>query len=236
MNKSNRIDLLYLTNQNFIDKYNQKKINTQQNETLDDDIAFYRKRIFNTTKDLLRKKSVNSTVDSSFIEYCRELIKYFKFIDKKDVLQEEYKDLKEKKKKNIDHNFNLSENDKIMSKETKKTIRTIKDCIPIKVKTKPKQKRKYPKKKDVNIKDEKFRIKGLEKEKSNQFICPVNQNKKELLKKFTKQNKKENIKHKKQNENIKQKSQNKKRNTKQKKEEELIQKEQDDLISLILGK
>ena len=225
MSKSNQIDLLYLTNQNFIDKYNQKKTTLDENETLDEDIAFYRKRIFNTTKELLRKNSVNSVVDSSFIEYCKELIKYFKFIDKKDVLQEEYKDLKEKKQTKVDHNFNLSENDKIMSKETKKTIRTIKDCIPLKVKTKPKQKRTYPKKKNFNIKDEKFRIKGLEKEKSNQFICPVNQNKKELLKKFAKQN-----------ENIKQKKQNKKRNTKQKKEEELIQKEQDDLIALILGK
>ena len=29
MNKNNQVDLLYLTNQNFIDKYNQKKINTQ---------------------------------------------------------------------------------------------------------------------------------------------------------------------------------------------------------------
>ena len=224
MSKSNQIDLLYLTNQNFIDKYNQKKSSLSENETLNEDIAFYRKRILNTTKELLRKKSVNSTVDSSFIEYCSELIKYFKFKDKKDVLQEEYKDLKEKTQTKVNDNFNLSENDKIMSKETKKTIRTIKDCIPIKVKTKPKQKRTYPKKKNVNIKDEKFRIKGLEKEKSNQFICPVNQNKKEVQKKFTKQN-----------ENIKQKKQNKKRNTKQKKEEELIQKEQDDLIALILG-
>ena len=39
-----------------------------------------------------------------------------------------------------------------MSKETKKTIRTIKDCIPIKVKTKPKQKRTYPKKKILILK------------------------------------------------------------------------------------
>ena len=224
MSKSNQIDLLYLTNQNFIDKYNQKQSSLSENETLNEDIAFYRKRILNTTKELLRKNSVNSTVDSSFIEYCSELIKYFKFKDKKDVLQEEYKDLKEKKQTKVDHNFNLSDKDKIMSNETKKTIRTIKDCIPLKVKTKPKQKRKYPKKKNVNIKDEKFRIKGLEKEKSKQFICPVNQNKKEVQKKFTKQN-----------ENIKQKKQNKKRNTKQKKEEELIQKEQDDLIALILG-
>ena len=101
MSKSNRIDLLYLTNQNFIDKYNQKTNILDENETLDEDIAFYRKRILNTTKDLLRKNSINSTVDSSFIEYCSELIKYFKFIDKKDILQEEYKDLKEKEQTKV---------------------------------------------------------------------------------------------------------------------------------------
>ncbi len=234
MNKKNQIDLLYLTNQNFIDKYNQKKTNTL-NDQLQEDIMFYRKRILNTTKHLLRKQSINSTVDSSFIEYCDELIKYFKFIDKKDIIQEEYKNLKDKKKKPVNVNFQLTENDKIMSKETKKTIRTIKDCIPIQVKSKPKKKRTYPKKKDINIKEEKFRIKGLEKEKSKQFICPENQNKKELLKKFTKkQNKKELLKKdEKQNKNIKQ---NKKSDTIKKEDIKIKQPKNDDLIAAILGK
>ena len=185
MNQKDRIDLLYLTNQNFADKYN-KKITKNTNQNLKQDIFFYRKRILNVTKDLLREKSINKTIDSVFLEYAQELINYFKFIDKKDILQEEYKDLKEKKKKQVNTDFKLNESDKIMSRETKKTIKTIKDCIPIIVKSRPQKKKNYPKKKDINIKDPKFRIKGLEKEKSNQIICPEKQNIiKENLKKNT---------------------------------------------------
>ena len=235
MNKKNQIDLLYLTNQNYVDKYNQKKTSLDQNETLTKDIAFYRKRILNTTKDLLRKNSINNTVDSCFVEYCSELIKYFKFIDKKDILQEEYKNLKEKKKKKVDKNFTLMDNDKIMSRETKKTIRTIKDCLPINIKSKPKKKRTYPKKKEININDPKFRIKGLEKEKSNQFICPVNLNEKKLLKKFTKQ--KENITHKKENiEHKKENIEHKKNLTKKQEKKKKNKQKNDDLIAAILGK
>ena len=93
MNKKDQIDLLYLTNQNFIDKYNQK---LDENKTYNkEEIRFYRKRILSTTKDLLRENSINSDIDNSFLNYAQELIKYYKFIDKKDILQEEYKDLKE---------------------------------------------------------------------------------------------------------------------------------------------
>ena len=124
------------------------------------------------TKELLRNNSVNICVDSSFNSYCNELIKYFKFQDKKDMIQEEYKNLKEKEAKPLAVDFKLSEKNQIMARETKKHIKTIKDCIPLVVKNTKKKKVKYPKKKDINIKDPKFRIKGLEKEKSKQFICP----------------------------------------------------------------
>ena len=221
MNKKDRIDLLYLTNQNLVDKYNEKITEKDIDKHLKQDILFYRKRILNVTKDLLRENSVNPTIDSIFLEYTQELINYFKFIDKKDILQDEYKDLKEKKKKQVDTNFKLSESDKIMSRETKKTIKTIKDCIPIIVKSRPQKKRNYPKKKDINIKDPKFRIKGLGKEKSNQFICPEKQNiVKENLKKNT-------IK----NESIKQKKDAIPKKRKVKKE-----KKQLNLVAEILGK
>ena len=221
MNKKDRIDLLYLTNQNLVDKYNEKINEKDINQHLKQDIFFYRKRILNITKDLLRENSINPNIDSIFLEYAQELVKYFKFIDKKDILQDEYKDLKEKKKKLVNTNFKLSESDKIMSRETKKTIKTIKDCIPIIVKSRPQKKRNYPKKKNINIKDPKFRIKGLEKEKSNQFICPEKQNiVKENLKKNT-------IK----NEIIKQKKNDIPKKRKAKKE-----KKQFDLVAEILGK
>ena len=75
----------------------------------------------------------------------------------------------------------------------------------------------------------------MEKEKSKQFISPENQNKKELLKKFTKkQNKKELLKkEEKQNKNIKQ---NKKSDTIKKEDIKIKQPKNDDLIAAILGK
>ena len=214
MIKNDSIDLLYLTNQSFVDKYNQKIGTSVHTVTLKKDILFYRKRILQTTKDLLRDNSINSNVDSSFYQYVQELIKYYKFIHKKDIIQEEYKNLKEKPKKEVNTNFKLSENNKIMSRETKKHIKTIKDYIPIVVRTKKKKKRTYPKKKEIDIKNPKFRIKGLEKEKSKQIICPEKQ--------------------KKEQEEEEQKKEQK--NKKTEKSGKLENKKEVDLVAAILGK
>jgi hypothetical protein len=181
---ADNVDLLYLTNHHFLDKYN-KKQTPETSKQLNDDINFYRKRIFSTTKDLLRGNTINNTVDQSFYNYAQELINHFKFIDKKDILQQEYLHLKEKPKKQINPNFNLSEKNQIMTRETKNHIKTIKDYIPITIKTKKKKQINYPKKKEIDIKNPKFRIKGLEKEKSKQIICQekqkdINQNIKEV--------------------------------------------------------
>ena len=167
---NDNIDLLYLTNQHFIGKYDQQKQTSKNSKQLIEDIEFYRKRIFSNTKDMLRGKTINNPINDSFYNYAQELIKYFKFTDKQDILQEEYTNLKEKTAK-IDQNFKLSDQNQIITRETKQ-IKTIEDYIPITVKKKKKKKINYPKKRIIDIKNPKFRIKGLEKEKSKQFICP----------------------------------------------------------------
>ena len=171
MNKKENIDLLYLTNQHFVGKYDQKKQVSENLKQFTEDMSFYRKRIFSTTKDIIRGKTINNPVNNSFNNYAQELIKYFKYLDKQDILQQEYDDLKEKNPTKLDDNFNLSEKNQIITRETKKQIKTITDYIPITVKTK-KKKINYPKKRVIDIKNPKFRTKGLEKEKSKQIICP----------------------------------------------------------------
>ena len=101
-----------------------------------------------------------------------------------------------------------------MSRETKKHIKTIKDYIPIVVRTKKKKKRTYPKKKEIDIKNPKFRIKGLEKEKSKQIICPEKQKKE-------------------QEEGLQKKEQ---KNKKKEKSGKLENKKEVDLVAAILGK
>ena len=100
LSKNNQIDLLYLTNPHLKIKYNK-----QLEKLIDeDDIKFYRKRILQTTKDYLRGNKVNKSIDSAFEEYANQLINHYKFIDKKEMIQKEYKNLpkkENKKKKNF---------------------------------------------------------------------------------------------------------------------------------------
>ena len=67
----------------------------------EEDIKFYRKRILQTTKNYLRLNRINSEVDSAFENYAEQLIKHFKFIDKKEMVQKEYENLPKKKNKKI---------------------------------------------------------------------------------------------------------------------------------------
>ena len=130
MEKNGEIDLLYLTNQNFIDKYNKQKEKESDSEYLED-LLFYRKRILNITKQLLRKNSITKNVDDSFKNYSIQLIKHLKFKDKKDLLQEEFKEFKQKTKKSVKKDFNLSDQNQIMTREIKKQTKTIENCIPL---------------------------------------------------------------------------------------------------------
>ena len=175
ISQNNRIDLLYLTNPNFKNKYNKqlmKRVN-------DEDIKFYRKRILQDTKDLLRGNKLGEEVNAVFDKYCGKLIDYYKFIDKKTIIQEEYKDLPIKKEK-VNENFKLEiENEKLMNKPDV-VKKTIKDFIPIVVKERKKKKMILPKQKNFDLKNPKNR----QKEKSNQFISnDKNKKKKEKNKK-----------------------------------------------------
>ena len=95
LSKNTQIDLLYLTNPNFKIKYN-KEISKIVDE---EDVKFYRKRILQDTKQQLRGEVINEDIKNVFHLYANELIKHYKFIDKKELIQEEYKDLPKKKTK-----------------------------------------------------------------------------------------------------------------------------------------
>ncbi len=87
ISKNKQVDLLYLINPNFKLKYNKEVTEIVDSE----DVKFYRKRILQDTKDLLRGNNITENIQNLFDRYCDELIKYYKFIDKKKQIQEEYK-------------------------------------------------------------------------------------------------------------------------------------------------
>ena len=92
----NRFDLMYLVNPNLMNKL-QHKNNTENTALFKNDIKFYRKRIFALTRDYLRGKKRDNDLDKIWENYAQSCIEYFKFIDKSEIIQNTYKDIKVKK-------------------------------------------------------------------------------------------------------------------------------------------
>ena len=169
LSKNNQVDLLYLTNPNFKLKYNKEKMRLIS----DEDVKFYRKRILQDTKGHLRGNTTTSDITNAFEHFAMELINYYKFIDKKKLIQEEYKNLPKKKCKKPGE-FKLLEENELIMKKTEMIKKTIKDFIPIVVRERSYRKMIIPQLKKYDLKN----IKNREKEKSNQIISNAKKNKK----------------------------------------------------------
>ena len=153
----NMIDLEYLINPAFANL----RANLEENDNLKSDIEFYKKRIFKLTKDLLRNISITTQVDEGFREYARICIKYFKFIDKSDIIQKQYDHHKKRKPKSVVPNKVFP--DHLLMKGVRGFRGTIPECIPVKIKNEKKKIVFMPQSHDINLKDPAFKIKGLGK-------------------------------------------------------------------------
>ena len=160
LSRNLQMDLLYLTNDRM-----RMRVENLDNGVNKEELKFYRKRILQQTKNYLREGRLESSIDRAFDNYVDKLIDYYKFIDKKEMIQKEYEDMKDSPKKKI-KDMNLMEENKKMMKEVEPHVKTIKDFVSV-VSEKPKKKRVIPKLKEYNLKKEELRIKGLVKEKSN---------------------------------------------------------------------
>lgn len=152
----NNIDLMYFTKSSYLNRSSNNIIKCELSE---DDLDFYKKRIFQLTKDLLRKKSTNKKVLGAFNDYALAAIKHFKFEDKKEIYQKEFDDLTEIKKEPI-KDFEINDTTKIMTKEIKINQKSIKDLMNVKTNIKKKS-MKIPKTKKININTNEFKMKGV---------------------------------------------------------------------------
>jgi hypothetical protein len=83
------IDLMYLTNHN-----RQSREANKHSEIVDKkEVSFYRKRIFQLCKDLLRNTDTSIEIKESFDHFCLTAIEHFKMKDKSEIIQNEYKHL-----------------------------------------------------------------------------------------------------------------------------------------------
>ena len=91
-NPTSKYDLLYFTNNNVYKQVDKKE---EVNPNDEEDVKFYRKRILHLTKQLLKNEvKTTPSIKASFNDYINQVIMDFKFIDKKELLQKEYEDIK----------------------------------------------------------------------------------------------------------------------------------------------
>lgn len=156
-------DLLYLTNHNDFRKVK----DTVCEPNLIEDVNFYKERIIQQTIELINNKEVTPQITNCFNNYLFLTVEHFKFIDKRDIIQKEYDNIKEKN--GIERPFNLKKTNKMLEKLKQKTGK-ITDSISIKINHTNEKKIVYPKKMIINLKDDKFKTKGLEKKECEHIL------------------------------------------------------------------
>jgi len=157
----NLIDLQYLTNPFEMNKLMRSKEISLLSQN---DVNFYKKRIFQLTKDMLRGEKINTKVNKAFENYTLTCIEHFKFVDKMEIIQKDYANIKEKSSQN--KKFNLDNTNNIIMKHNKPYRPKITDHIKVKS-TRIVKPPVIPKTRNFNLKDPKFRNKGLKKKNIN---------------------------------------------------------------------
>lgn len=161
----NKITLQYLLNPNIV----VNKAN--DNSNLDKEIKFYRKRIYQITKDMSKGNYLNDNLKNTFENYISEIIYFLKQQDLEDIYQKEYIDIIDNSNSDFDSNdislnrYNdLSCNiDKLLTISTKDNKSNLNNFIKKINITQEDQSNLIPKKKLVNIKDPSLRTKGVKK-------------------------------------------------------------------------
>jgi len=154
----NITDAQYFTNSRGLNKLLNKN---KDFEIPKRELEFYKKRIFQLTKDMLRGEKTDSPPNKAFINYAQCCIKHFKFIDKMELIQKEY-DKVDMTSTEDDTIFDMGTSNKLILRKNKPVRPKITDHINIQS-NQIKKPLIVPKSRHFNLKDPKFREKGLKK-------------------------------------------------------------------------
>lgn len=171
-NSTSSIDLMYLTNINNI-----SKSPTDFNIVDRKEVEFYKKRIFQLCKELLRSKKITPNVNNAFDQFCLNAIEHLKMVDKTEIIQNEYKHLTSLPKQSLNLDI-LNENpDEFMLKKIEKKDEITMDKFVIKNVIK-KDEMVIPKQKSFNLKDVKYQEKDVEVKSKSSIVAMNNKKKK----------------------------------------------------------
>ena len=155
----NILNLKYFTNNSGYTKLFHKEETTELYAK--DDYLFYRKRILQLAKNIMRQKETDTTLVSAFNQFVQVSIPYLKFKDKSDILQDEFESISNNvERKNIIFPSNLEESNKLLFKQDVIHTKKIEDCMNIIRKTN-KPSIPLPKQKQFNLKNPILKNKGV---------------------------------------------------------------------------
>ena len=132
------------------------------------DKKFYKKRIYNLTRDLIVNKEQEmcfpADIGSAFDNYVNTCIAYFKNLDKTDILQDDYKDIVEPIQTDINEQ-SIEKADKLLMRSIQFT--PLDNFVTKKVSIK--KEIILPQQKEINLKDPVLKTKGLKKNITNKY-------------------------------------------------------------------
>jgi hypothetical protein len=170
-----QVTLMYLANSVYQEEA--AKAEKVSNKEKKEEEKFYRKRVFSMMKSMLKGKYESESLKEAHKSYVSTIIEHIKCQDRCELLQSEYspKTSKNKSEKNITNPIfgletipeeaDLSQADALlMSNKSSEKQPTLDDFVEIR-KIKVKKEDPPPRIRNVNIKTEAHRIKGLQSKK-----------------------------------------------------------------------
>ena len=140
------------------------------------DRKFYKKRIYDLTKQLLNNEPVSENifpdVTNGFQNYIKACVDYFKTLDKTDILQEDYQNITDSlnvdknNEINVDYVSNTQEANQIIIRSIKIQEPNSLEKLVKRTQTKLVKKMILPREKDINLKDPILKNKGIREKKN----------------------------------------------------------------------
>ena len=169
----NEVTLDCLVNRDQYDRYISNKLLNKNNKK---DKKFYRKRIYNLTKELLLSKEEPTNlfpdVKYAFDNFINCCIQYFKSIDTNDIIQSDYQSIETScaignsiQELNVDDIQNKEEADKLLMRSINILTPSLDNFVKKKYTKKPEE-IILPKQKDIDLKDPNLKNKGICKKKN----------------------------------------------------------------------
>ena len=175
---TNKVTLMYLANSIYQEEATKNEKNNLKEKKEEE--KFYRKRVFSMIKNMMKGKYPSENIKKTHKAYIYTLIEHIKMQDRCDLLQADYPQKITNNLNKQNHNINiletipeetdLSEADALlMSNTSSKKQPTLDDFVNVR-KVIIKQEDPPPRLKNINIKTEDHKTKGLKKNKKPEKI------------------------------------------------------------------